>query len=165
MSFLIIVGQWAKTFRHFVKKNPKASSKLRSTCPKRTLCWKKRFGGIFLSLADIEWKIVEFCRRTLSRVVGKALFVSRGTLWGESFSKKFVFFQFWIFREKHFGFSGEFSNKFIKIALFSCPWGHFEWEEFFGENILIFFGYWVTNFCLLVGEKTVELSKLPSTCP
>ena len=46
-SFLIIAGQWAKIFRHFVEKIPKASSKLRSTCPKRTLCWKKRFGGKF----------------------------------------------------------------------------------------------------------------------
>ena len=47
MWFLILVGQLAKFFRNFVEKIPKASSKLCSTCPKRTLCWKKMFGGKF----------------------------------------------------------------------------------------------------------------------
>ena len=89
--------------------------------------WRKKV----LSLADIERKIVGFCKRIFKRVVERAFFASIGTLWGEHFSKKYVFFSVLDIQGKNFGFFGELLDKSCKTVFFSCPWELFEANEFF----------------------------------
>ena len=85
-------------------------------------------------------------------MVKTAFCASIGKFWGEIFEKN-TFSQFRIFRRKNFRFFGEISDNSVETPFFSCPWEHFEAKEFFRENILIFSGYWVTNFCLFVEKK------------
>ena len=124
---------------------------------KNTLLRKKVWSKIFYQLRTMSEKVSTFCNKGFSRLVKTAFSVSIGKFGGEFYWKEYFFFTFVDSGEETSGFLAKFRTILLKLRFFSCPWEHFEAKEFFRENILIFFGYWVTNFCLSVEKKTVEL--------
>ena len=127
MWFLIIVGQWAKFFRHFVEKIPKASSKLRSTSPKRTLCWKKGLEeNFFVTCGQWTKNCRLFVKKDFSRLVKTAFCASIGKFWGEIFWKEY-FFSISYIQEK-------------KLQVFWRNFRQFCWNSVFFVSMRTFWG-------------------------
>ena len=127
ISFLIIVGQCANIFRHFVEKIPKASSKLRSTSPKRTLCWKKGLEeNFFVTCGQWTKNCRLFVKKDFSRVVKTAFCASIGKFWGEIFWKEY-FFSISYIQEK-------------KLQVFWRNFRQFCWNSVFFVSMRTFWG-------------------------
>ena len=117
MWFLIIVGQWAKFFPAFCRKNSESFIKTAFHISKKNILLKKSFGGSFFFITCWQWtkNCLFFVKKSFSRVVETAFSASIGKFWGEFF-QKIVLFHFRIFRGQNFKFFGEISDKSVETA-------------------------------------------------
>ena len=151
MSYFIIVGQWAELFRQLSKNFQEVCQNCFPRVQKNTLLKQQVWRKKILSLADIEQKIVGFCKRIFSRLVERAFFASIGTLWGESFWKKYVFFSILDIQGKKLRllwrtFGQVFWNCVFFVSMRTF-WGK---RVFFGKKILSSLDIgWRTFVCLL----------------
>ena len=120
----------------------------------------------FDSFSDLEQKLFSLLAKLFNKVVGTALYVSIGTLWGE----KLLFWKIRIFITL-----GPWANNFrFLVAKISSrlwklhskgPENHFEENVLFWKKILVSSGPWAKRFWSSCEILSASLSKLHYTRP
>ena len=132
MSYFITVGQWAKFFRHLSKKVQENCQNCFPRVQKNTLLKQQVWRKKILSLADIEQKIVGFCKRIFSRLVERAFLCFHRNIVRRIFFEKVCFlFSFGYSGKKTSAFVENFPTSLLKLCFFLCPWEQFEANDFF----------------------------------